>query len=124
VEPGETIVGLDFQNHLWIVVSAVSREQRVALVNLTTHGRSSACGNHCVIIAPGEHPYVTRPSCVYYRGAYLNPNQPLDDAKASGNLNQHEPFQPDLLLRIQRGALNSRFTVDEVRDAISDTLRG
>ncbi len=105
MKPGETIIGLDFGNHLWIVVSAPTSAGEIALVNLTTHGRGLLCGPACTIVTTGEHPYVTRESCVYYRAAYLNPLAPLLAAREQGALRQHEPLSMELLRRVQDGAL-------------------
>lgn len=120
--PGETILGFDFGNHLWIVLSVATADGQLALANLTTHGRQRTCGSGCVVVSPGEHEYPSRDSCVYYRGALLNPGAPLDDAKRRGVLEQREPFVAELLLRVQRGALASRMTSDKVKEAIRRTL--
>ena len=122
MDPGETILGLDFGNHLWIVLSIETDAGLVALANLTTHGRQRICGSGCVVVGSGEHEYPSRDSCVYYRGAILNPVRPLDDARIRGVLQQREPFDPDLLLRVQHGALASRMTSQNVKDAIRRTL--
>ena len=104
MDPGETILGLDFGNHLWIVLSVETDPPDVWWWD------------------PGEHEYPSRDSCVYYRGAILNPVRPLDDARIRGVLQQREPFDPDLLLRVQHGALASRMTSQNVKDAIRRTL--
>jgi hypothetical protein len=118
VNPGETIIGLDLGNHLWIVISAPTSNGEVALVNLTTHGRSPSCGRACTLITTGEHPYVTRESCVYYRAAYLNPLAPLLAAREQGTLRQHEPLSTELLRRVQDGALAHNMVARIVKHAI------
>ena len=120
--PGETFVGYDFQNHLWVVLSLPTRQRDIALVNLTTHGRSSNCGTHCVIVHPGEHAFVRRESCTYYRGARLGPAQPLDEAKEQGTLRQGEPFSAAILRRVQDGALATHETDDDFKAAVRATL--
>ena len=122
MNPGETILGFDLGNHLWVVLSTPTADGQIALANLTTHGRLATCSDSCVIVSSGEHPYVVRDSCVYYRGALLNPVAPLDGAKAIGVLQQHEPCSPELLRRIQDGALASRFGAGVVKAAIQATL--
>ena len=122
MKPGETIFGLDFQGHLWIVISQETEDGLIALANFTTHGRSPACGPECLVIAPGEHPFVTRESCIYYRGAILNPTAPLQQHKEQGTLPQSEPVTAELLQRIQRGAIASRFTRNDVRRAVERSL--
>ncbi len=110
MNPGETILGLDFGHHLWVVLSRETADGRVAIANFTTHGQSSTRGLDCAVIRAGEHPYVMRASCVYYRRADLKPLEPLEKAREQGTLRQHAPCSPGLLRRIQDGALASRFT--------------
>ncbi|RLT35060.1 MAG: hypothetical protein DWI59_04960 [Chloroflexi bacterium] len=119
--PGETIIGLDMGGHLWIVLSQPTSDATIVVVSLTSHNKDS-CGDHCVIVTPNEHPWPDHDSCVFYRRTDFNPIQPLDVAKARGMLRQSDPLSPALLLRIQEGALASRFTNRLVRDAIRATL--
>ena len=122
MKPGETFFGYDFGNHLWIVLSAPTEDGKVALANLTTHGRPPRCGSHCVVIRPGEHPYPQRDSCVHYIRATLGPAQPLDEAKERRQLQQHAPLSAELLHRVQDGALKSRFAEDDFKAVIRATL--
>ena len=122
MNPGDTIIGLDFGNHFWIVISAPTDEGEIALVNLTTHGRGVSCGLHCTTVARGEHPYVIRESCVYFRGAYLNAVAPLTRAREQGTLRQHEAVAPDLLRRIQEAALVDRMVPRAVKMAVQNSL--
>ncbi len=121
MDPGETIIGLDFGNHLWVVLS-LPFDGVVAMVNITTHGRSPACGEHCTVIQPGEHPFVTRPSCVYFRKASLNPVEPLRAARDQRSLNLHAPFSAELLRRVQEATLESRLVIPSVKTAVERTL--
>lgn len=120
--PGETFVGYDLQNHLWIVLSLPTPRGEIALANLTTHGPSSNCGTHCVIVHPGEHSFVRRVSCIYYRGARLGLTQPLDEAKDRRTLRLREPFSATILRRVQDGALATHETDDEFKAAVRATL--
>lgn len=106
------------------MLSDVDADGQVALANLTTHGRQPACGDGCTVVRPGEHPYPIRDSCVYYRGAMLNPIAPLEAAKRRGELRQREPFGPALLRRVRDGALASPLTSPRVKAAIEAALRG
>jgi len=107
VIPGETILGLDFGNHLWVVLTPANSFGDIVIVNLTTHGRG-LCGPACTTIAVGEQAFVTRESCVYYRGVMFNPVAPLLQAREQGFLRQHDRVSAGLLLRIQDGALADR----------------
>ena len=56
MNPGETFIGYDLGNHLWIVLSLPTERGKIALVNLTTHGRSVRCGGPLHHRVPGRAP--------------------------------------------------------------------
>lgn len=120
--PGETFVGYDLGNHLWIVLSLPTGHGEVALANLTTHGRPGSCGAHCVVVHPGEHPFVRWESCVHYRKAVLGLAGPLDEARERRMLQMRPPVGPELLRRAQDGALATHETDDEFKAAVRATL--
>lgn len=120
--PGETIIGLDLGNHRWIVLSLPTDDGEIALANLTEHGRGPTCGEACTIVRVGEHPFITKESCVYYRGAYMNLLAPLLVSRDQGTLRQHDPVSNALLERIQRGALSHRQVSHAVKKAIQASL--
>ena len=120
--PGETFIGYDLGNHLWIVLSFPDEQGRIALVNLTTHGNSSRCGGHCIVVRRGEHPFVRRESCVHYQKATLGDTQPLDADRERRTLRMREPVSAELLLRAQEGALTSRLTKPGFKAAVRATL--
>lgn len=122
MNPGETFIGYDLGNHLWIVLSLPTERGEIALVNLTTHGRSSRCGTHCVVVQPGEHPFVRRDSCVHYRKAVLGLAAPLNAARNQRTLRTHAPVEPELLRRIQNGALSMHETEPGFKAAVRATL--
>ena len=120
--PGETSIGYDWRNHFWIVLSLPTEHGEIALVNLTTHGRSVRCGAHCIVVCPGEHPFVRRESCVHYRKADLGLTALLDAARERRALAVREPISAELLLRMQEGALASRLTKPAFKAAVRATL--
>ena len=123
IEPGETLLGFDFGNHLHIFVSRETDYGLIALVNLTTHGRSARCGRgRCVTVEPDDHPWVHRPSCVPYRYALLTPARPLVDAKRQGSLRQHAPCSASVLRRVQEGALRDPETPIDVAAVVRGML--
>lgn len=122
MNPGETFIGYDLGNHLWVVLSLPTEHGKIALVNLTTHGRSARCGDHCVVVQPGEHPFVRRDSCVHYRKAILGLAAPLDADRNQRTLRTHAPVEPELLRRIQEGALAAHETEDGFKAAVRATL--
>ena len=120
--PGETFIGYDLGNHLWVALSLPTERGEIALVNLTTHGRSSRCGDHCIVVRPGEHPFVRRESCVHYQKAVLGLVAPLDAARERRTLAVREPISAELLLRAQEGALASRLTKPAFKAVVRATL--
>ncbi len=125
MKPGETFLGFDLDDHLWIILSGHDTNGLVAVANLTTHGRSAICARGaCTLVAPGEHKFVRRESCIYYRGATLTSGESLDRTKQRGTLHQSDSLSPELLARVQVGALESEFVAVEVQDAIRDSQGG
>ena len=122
MNPGETFRGYDLQNHLWVVLSFATEGGRVALANLTTHGRARTCSKDCVIVRPGEHAFVVRDSCMHYQRATLGIERLLDEAKEGRTLDQHAPLNAEVLLRVQEGALASQFPDRPFKDAVRDAL--
>ncbi len=120
---GETIRGLDFQNHLWVVLTLPDPGDDLLLVNLTSHNESS-CGDHCVVVLESEYTSIQHPSCAYYRGLVFNPRGPLLAARENGSLLQAEPLPAEVLTRIQRGALASRFLTPRMEAALRRSLVG
>lgn len=120
--PGETFRDYDLWGHLWIVLSLPTEHGEIALVNLTTHGRSARCGDHCIVVRPGEHPFVRRESCVHYRKADLGLAALLDRDKERQTLRMREQVSAELLLRMQEGALTSRLTKPAFKVAVRATL--
>ncbi len=109
-------------NRLWFVLSSATADGLVAVASLTTHGRSLTCSDACIVVRPGEHPWISRDSCVCYRGALMNAVAPLDSAKLARALEQSAPCSDELLLRIQEGALNSPLAPLPVKSASRATL--
>ncbi|MDE2966132.1 MAG: hypothetical protein OXS30_01410 [Chloroflexota bacterium] len=106
---GGTFFGLDERGHLWIIASQEIDDGNVAVVNFTTHGpgERSHCSNHCLVVAPGEHSYPSHESCIYFRGAQMMDIGLIRERVASGRYEAHDPVSPELLERIQLGALTS-----------------
>lgn len=117
--PGATIIGLDQGGHLWIVLGE-PHDGRIAVVNLTTH-TGNCCDDSCHLDV-GDHPFVSRRSCVYYRGAFLADAEYLGKAFDEATFPVRKPLSAEVLLRVQEGAFQSRFTSKEVKLAVRATL--
>lgn len=118
--PGDALVGLDVDGHLWIVISA-ERNGQVAVVNITTH-RDESCIDDSCHIEGKEHPRVAHRSCVFYRKSFMTPVETLTQALERNIFQRREPVTAELLRRIQDGARLSRFTAKEVKSAVAITL--
>lgn len=123
IQPGETLLKQDPRNHLWIVLSNENSTGGIALANLTTHRPGRSDHQNCLMVRPGEHPYVQHDSCIRFQEAKLTPLAELEDVRLRGQLPQHEPCPPELLLRIQEGMLIAEPVSDEVKNAIRATLQ-
>lgn len=122
MDPGTTFVGYDRDNHLYIVLSAPDRHRRVALANLTSHGRPG-CGEHCLLLDPSDHAFVRHPSCVPFRRAKLEPLVKLEEARDKGTITLRETLTPELLQRIQQAALGDIHPPRNFKLAVRETLQ-
>lgn len=120
--PGETVIGIDQGNHLWVVLSKPTADGDIAIVNFSEH-RGADCGQSpCTVIQPGEHPYITKETCVFYRRAMLTSMAGLDEACERGVFRRHSALTAELLERIQRDAVGHRKVDRIVRIAIQASL--
>ena len=124
MNPGDTLTGLDAQNHLWIVLAVSVADGSAVVANLTTHDhrRKTFCSRDCVIVRPGEHPYPSHDSCVFYRDAFLTRFDLLQQGLDNRTYSHGDPLSEALLSRIRQGALNSRLTGQPVKAAIRRSL--
>lgn len=118
--PGDTLIGLDAGGHLWVVISS-ERNGQVAVVNITTH-RDESCIDSACHIEAGEHPQVSRRSCVFYRKAFMTSAEILTKALERNIFQRREPLSAALLRRVQEGARTSGFTAHEVKSAVASSI--
>ena len=120
MNPGDTFFGLDERGHLWIVLTSETADGEVVVANLTTHDpeRRRTCDDRCVVVRPGEHPYPSHDSCVFYRDAFLTRAELLRQGLANRTYRPGDPLAPSLLGRIRQGALDSALTAAPVKAAI------
>ena len=54
VNPGDTLIGLDEQRHLWMILILETANGQVAIANLTSHApeQKRSCDEECVIVRP------------------------------------------------------------------------
>lgn len=120
IEPGETFLKLDRWNHLWFALSGPTATGMIALVNLTTHKPERPDHESCLLLGIDDHPYIVHESCIFFRGARLISQDELEQRKTSGASPQHAKATPELLRRLQDGALADPRVDSAVKQAIRD----
>jgi hypothetical protein len=98
--------------HLWAIISDPTQDpDRILIVNLTTFDAHSppndAYNDRACLIEPGEHPFVTRTTCVHYGGAHLPSLQMLEWRLQNGKLKFGDALSLALLARIREAAEKS-----------------
>lgn len=114
IRPGDTFV-LAFSGegrHLWIV-AATSKAGECLLVNLTTLRHNI---DQTVVVRAGEHPFITRPSAVFYAGARICRTAALLEAQRDGRATPHGRLERKLLELILEGFRASPHTPRKVLD--------
>lgn len=109
MERGDTLFGLDRRGHLWIVLTTADANGTVAVANFTTHdiGGRAHCSESCTVVKPGEHPYPSHDTCLFYLHSRAIDVESLDAGVAEGSYAPHDPVSTELLERIRMGALSS-----------------
>ena len=72
-----------------------------------------------LVIQPGEHRFVGRPTVVFYSDARFVKLAFLQAAVNQGIANQHDPLDPALLRRVQAGLLASPLTPAKIKTAFT-----
>lgn len=120
MNPGDTFSFRDRSQteRLWVAVATMGSGE-VAIVGLGPAGPNS---NESDIIGPGDHPDLDEDCTARYRLARYVRVSDLRNAQRQGLAEPMSPCSPELLRRIQRGALVSDFTEQGVKDAIRRRL--
>lgn len=101
------------RNHLFVLLSQpVGRGREVLLVSLSSIRPGQHHDPACTL-QPGEHPFVKKPSFVFYaRTTCLTEKQLAEDVQ-NGGFTPQAMVTDELLDRIRQGLLNSRFTPEK-----------
>lgn len=103
--------------HLWVLITRPDPQTNEAImVNVTTlrpHSETTT------ILNPGDHPFVQKPSVIFYADARKVDVRLLDAAVSSGSFRANAAFQDAVLKRIQDGLLKSALTPKKIKDAYS-----
>lgn len=90
--------------HLWVVISDPERDSNVLIVNLTTfrHHKDDTC-----ILNQGDHPFVQHETCINYACGEVPTGGHLADLMNRERIKLQDRMSPDILKRIQDGALTT-----------------
>jgi hypothetical protein len=113
VSAGDTFFLAHPYNHLYVVCSDPAMDgENVVLVNVTTFAQEEEA---CCIINAGEHPFVTRKSCIRYKDARIAAVEAIRKLQDAGKMTSREPVSSNLLARIRDGASESDFLPEGCR---------
>jgi hypothetical protein len=120
-EIGDTFFGTTVPGappHLYVIISNPDPDGNVILVNLT----SQTLNDRNCLLSPGDHPFVAKETAIAYdKPENLHPEQ-IKKAIQSGIWRQKERFRPEVLRRIQDGALQSDDFFKKFRLAVQSSL--
>jgi len=101
--------------HLWVLITKPDPATHEALmVTLTTQRPHS---DTTTILNVDEHPFVQKPSVIFYADARIVDTRLLDAAVQRGACRMHAPFQPPVITRIQAGIATSPLTPRRIKTA-------
>lgn len=103
--------------HLWIV--AYDRDGSIIIFNFTTRWPNS---DITCPVEVGEHPFVKYPSVISYQHGRLFPPAAVGALLSHGIEKRLDAVSPQLLGRIQEGALRSPFTPQKLKKLMREFI--
>ena len=106
---GDTFIipmpGTSYDSHLWMLISDPQAGEFGVIVNFTSWraDKDQAC-----IVEPGDHPYVSKRTCVNFKDAKKRKLIDLESLISSRNLKNSAPLSASLLAKIRNAVLESR----------------
>ncbi len=101
--------------HLWVLITNPDPVTHEAImVNVTTQRPHS---DTTTILKVGDHPFIQKPSVIFYADARTVDTRLLDAAVQRGAYNSHAAFQATVIHKIQIGMLASPFTPKKIKTA-------
>lgn len=111
----------EVRRHLWIVVSGITSEGKVAIANLSTKpGTALPSDNPGAVIKAKEHSSISRDCVVRCEEARLAPAADLDALLAKRILSGTKAAPPDLVAKIQQVLGASKLTPLEVKRVLRE----
>jgi hypothetical protein len=103
--------------HLFIIVIRPCAEQRVALVNITFPNLGINYDDSCILDV-GDHPFIIKPSMVFYRRAIIETVLTLKQGVLAGEFIPRPPMQSSAFKRICAGSLLSQHVRPRVKSYV------
>jgi hypothetical protein len=106
--------------HLWIVVTEPSGSPpEVAIVSLSSD-RPGKDGT--VKLAPGDHPFIRKPTVVFYADTRVMHVRSIADEVANGRADFHADCSEELLERVRAGVLASPATPRRMKAYVCERI--
>jgi hypothetical protein len=106
--------------HLWIVVTEPSGNPAdVAIVSLSSDRPGK---DDTVKLAPGDHPFIRKPTVVFYPDTRLMPVQTIINEVTNGQASFHADCSEDLLQRVREGLLASPATPRRLKAYVRERI--
>jgi len=104
--------------HVWVVISDPQlNSDSVLLVSFT----SNKCWqDQSCVLQPGDHPYLTKETVLFYAKAKLMPDVELDSMLAAGEIMLDDPLNAKVLAAIREGARISKRIANRHRQVLVD----
>jgi len=104
--------------HFWVVLSDPLKDSaKVVIVNFTS---DSADKDQACIVNVGDHPWVSKKTCVNYPEARFLSVEDFWKLKKAGLIQSQEPASPQLLERMQRAVADSLDVPIEIEDLLAE----
>lgn len=101
--------------HLWVLITNPDPETHEAImVNITTLRPHS---DTTTILNVGDHPFIQKPSVIFYADARIVDTGLLDAAVLRGAYRGHATFQAPVIARIQAGVTASPHAARKIKTA-------
>jgi CMP-2-keto-3-deoxyoctulosonic acid synthetase len=105
--------------HLYIAITDPDAAGNLVIANVTSQGqwKDQSC-----ILNVGDHPYIKKESVINYAEAIVTSESALSKAARQRVIELDVPVSPQVLAKIQAGALASRQTESKVKAAVQTAL--
>ena len=101
--------------HVWVLITNPDPASHEAIMVKVTTQRPHS--DTTTILNVGDHPFVQKPSVIFYADARTVDTRLLDAAVQRGACHAHVAFQAAVILKIQAGLLASTLTPKRIKTA-------